>query len=52
MSEPDSTPQTDGSDEDGSHASVGGDVSSAGGGRTEGETSVDEAMGQEPPAAG
>jgi hypothetical protein len=30
-----------------SHASVGGDVARAGGGRTEEETAVDEAMGGE-----
>lgn len=33
------------SDEEGSHASVGKDVSQAGGGRTESETAVDDALG-------
>ena len=50
MSETDSTRQP-GTEDDGSHASVGGDVAAPGGGRTESETSVDEAMGQEPPPA-
>ena len=34
--------------EDGSHAGVGKDVERPDGGRTEGETTVDEAMGQGP----
>ena len=45
--QPDAAPQP-GDVEDGSHASVGKDVARPGGGRTEGETSVDEAMGQGP----
>jgi hypothetical protein len=37
-------------DEDGSHASVGKEPGQTGGGRTEGETGVDDALGQgEPP---
>ena len=35
-------------DDQGSHASVGKDVERPGGGRTDGETSVDEAMGRGP----
>jgi hypothetical protein len=35
-----------GRDDDGSHASVGDDVARPGGGRTEGETGVDDALGQ------
>ncbi|MGY1814070.1 hypothetical protein [Blastococcus sp. SYSU D00820] len=35
-------------DEEGSHASVGGGVEQAGGGRTDAEVGVDEAIGQEP----
>lgn len=46
MSESDPTPRT-GQEDEGSHASVGADVAHAGGGRTRGETSVDEAMGAE-----
>ncbi|GAB3202652.1 hypothetical protein GCM10027261_41680 [Geodermatophilus arenarius] len=46
MSETDPTPQA-GPEDEGSHASVGPDVAHAGGGRTEGETSVDDAMGAE-----
>ena len=38
-------PTTVPADDDGSHASVGGPVDQAGGGRTGGETSVDEDMG-------
>ena len=42
MTQPtESTPQ----DEQGSHASVGQDPAQAGGGRTEGETTVDDALG-------
>jgi hypothetical protein len=37
------------SDEEGSRASVGNDVERPGGGRTEGETSVDDALGQDTP---
>ncbi|MGY1773199.1 hypothetical protein [Blastococcus sp. SYSU D00813] len=47
MSETESTPQQ-GPEDDGSHASVGGDVAAPGGGRTEGETTADEAMGGTP----
>ncbi|MGY1605582.1 MULTISPECIES: hypothetical protein [unclassified Geodermatophilus] len=36
-----------GTEDEGSHASVGQDPAREGGGRTGGETSVDEAMGQE-----
>ena len=38
-------------DEEGSHASVGKDVSQAGGGRTESETAVDDALGAQDDAA-
>jgi hypothetical protein len=38
--------QQPGDVEDGSHASVGKDPAGPGGGRTEAETTVDEAMGQ------
>ncbi len=52
MTEPTDSPVQSGDDEDGSHASVGKDPAAAGGGRTEGETAVDDAMGQgEPPEA-
>ena len=47
MTDPNTQAQPEGTDE-GSHASVGKDPASPGGGRTGGETSVDEAMGQEP----
>ena len=49
MSEhPTNVPRPD--DEDGSHASVGKEPGQTGGGRTEGETAVDDALGQgEPP---
>jgi hypothetical protein len=46
MSETDPTPRT-GPEDEGSDASVGPDVARPGGGRTAGETSVDEAMGAE-----
>ncbi|MGY2004748.1 hypothetical protein [Blastococcus sp. SYSU DS1024] len=47
MTDPDTQGQADPTEE-GSHASVGDDPARPGGGRTGGETSVDEAMGQEP----
>ncbi len=47
MTEPNSQSQPERTDEE-SHASVGEDPARPGGGRTSGETSVDEAMGQEP----
>jgi hypothetical protein len=47
MTEPDTTQGAAGEAE-GSHASVGGDVERPGGGRTGGETSVDEALGTTP----
>jgi hypothetical protein len=43
--QPDTAPQS-GDVEDGSHASVGKDAARPGGGRTDGETTVDDAMGQ------
>ncbi len=43
--QPDPQPQS-GEDADGSHASVGKDAAQPGGGRTAGETTVDDAMGQ------
>ena len=47
MTEPQDTPG--GTEEpEGSHASVGKDVDQPGGGRTTGETTVDEAMGGGP----
>ena len=46
MTEQPNTPLASGDEEDGSHASVGKDVGQAGGGRTEGETAVDDALGQ------
>ena len=46
MSGTDPTPQA-GQEDEGSHAGVGPDVDRAGGGRSAGETSVDEAMGAE-----
>jgi hypothetical protein len=42
--QPDQTPVPD-DDDSASHASVGGQVDQAGGGRTGGETSVDEDLG-------
>ncbi|MFD2091128.1 hypothetical protein [Blastococcus deserti] len=48
MTEQSGTPVPAGDAEDGSHASVGKDVERPGGGRTEGETTVDDAMGQGP----
>jgi hypothetical protein len=48
MTEQQNTPDRP-SDDEGSHASVGNDVDRPGGGRTEGETSVDDALGQGPP---
>ena len=45
MTEQPTTPDRPG-DEEGSHASVGKDVAQAGGGRTDREAAVDEAMGQ------
>jgi hypothetical protein len=45
--QPDPTPQPD--TEEGSRASAGSDPARAGGGRTEGETAVDDALGQGPP---
>jgi hypothetical protein len=47
MSEPDSTPGT-AEEPEGSAASGGNDVRHAGGGRTTGETTVDEALGSGP----
>ncbi|SNR24069.1 hypothetical protein [Blastococcus mobilis] len=49
MTEQPDTPLQSGDEEDGSHASVGKDVGRPGGGRTEGETAVDDAMGQGAP---
>jgi hypothetical protein len=46
MTEQPDTPQQGGEDEQGSHASVGKDPGRPGGGRTEGETAVDDALGQ------
>ena len=51
MSEPGSSGQQP-ADDDASHASVGGDPSRAGGGRTEGEATVDEDMGSGDPSDG
>jgi hypothetical protein len=48
MTEQQNTPRP--ADDEGSHASVGKDADRAGGGRTEGETAVDDALGQDPPA--
>ena len=45
MTEQPTTPSQPPEGEEGSHATVGKDVRRAGGGRTESETSVDEAMG-------
>ncbi len=45
-------PGEDPGTDQGSHASVGNDVEQAGGGRTESETAVDEALGEGDPAAG
>jgi hypothetical protein len=45
MSEQPGNPTGPADEDEGSHASVGGQVDGAGGGRTEGETSVDEALG-------
>ena len=42
--QPDTPLQPD--DDEGSHASVGKDAAQPGGGRTAGETTVDDAMGQ------
>ena len=44
--QPDTPLQPGEDDEEGSHASVGNDVAQPGGGRTAGETTVDDAMGQ------
>jgi hypothetical protein len=49
MTERPDTPLESGDEEDGSRASVGKDVGRPGGGRTEGETAVDDAMGQGTP---
>jgi hypothetical protein len=49
MTERPETPLESGDEEDGSRASVGKDVERPGGGRTEGETAVDDAMGQGTP---
>ena len=49
MTEQPDTPAPGGDDENGSHASVGKDPGRPGGGRTEGETAVDDAMGQGTP---
>ena len=46
MTEQPDTPLQPGDDEEGSHASVGKDAAQPGGGRTAGETTVDDAMGQ------
>ncbi len=46
MSEQPDTPVQAGGGEEGSHASVSKDVDRPGGGRTEGETTVDDALGQ------
>jgi hypothetical protein len=51
MTEQPETPQPSDEDEDGSRASVGKDPGRAGGGRTEGETAVDDAIGQGTPEA-
>jgi hypothetical protein len=51
MSEPGTSGQQP-EDDEGSHASVGQDPSQAGGGRTEGQTTVDEDMGAGDPPAG
>jgi hypothetical protein len=48
MTEQQNTPRP--ADDEGSNASVGKDADRAGGGRTEGETAVDDALGQDPPA--
>jgi hypothetical protein len=45
--QPDTTPQP-GDDEQGSQASAGKHAGRLGGGRTEGETNVDDALGQGP----
>ena len=47
MSEPSKAAQEPADEAAASHASTGGDVDRPGGGRTESETSVDEAMGTE-----
>jgi hypothetical protein len=47
VSEPSNAAQEPVEEATASHASVGGDVDQPGGGRTGGETSVDEAMGAE-----
>jgi hypothetical protein len=49
MSEPqrNTTPQPVDDDDEGSRASVGNDVARPGGGRTEGETTVDESLGSQ-----
>ena len=49
MTEQPDTPLRSGDDEDGSHASVGKDPAEPGGGRTEGETTVDDALGEGTP---
>jgi hypothetical protein len=46
MTEQPGTPRPSGDDEDTSRASEGRDPSRSGGGRTEGETTVDDALGQ------
>ncbi|MGY1988392.1 hypothetical protein ACI792_19430 [Blastococcus sp. SYSU DS0669] len=45
MTDPNTQPEQP---DEGSHASVSDDPARPGGGRTDGETSVDEALGQEP----
>jgi hypothetical protein len=49
MTEQPEAPRQPGDDEDTSHAGVGKDPGRSGGGRTEGETAVDDALGQGPP---
>jgi hypothetical protein len=49
MTEQPDAPRQPGDDEDTSQASVGKDPGRPGGGRTEGETAVDDALGQGPP---
>lgn len=48
MTEPENTTPEQSQDDEGSHASVGKHVERPGGGRTDAETSVDEAMGTGP----
>ena len=45
MSEPQNAPSQPVDDDQGSHASVGKDAAEPGGGRTESETAVDDALG-------